>query len=864
MRNIFLAGVLFFGFISQPGFAVGQILWSSSGGSAWLTGSNWTGSSVPTGSQIAQFGANPTNNNGVGINFSNSTNTGTQTNGQRIQEVGAVELTSGRTSNAFLIGNSSSTAGATGTFRINSATVNSITNVSIMSASSQNITIQNTQGSGNQTMALSLGSTIDNKLVVNGSGNIVIASTMISNSGSTPLTIQGSGAGRVDITGTNTFTGDININGGEVRFAADGSIGNSANDIIIDGGRFATVSASTFTLGTGRQIFVGDGVGTAISVVNSGTLTYNDAIANKAGETGSWAKQGGGTLALGGVSTYTGATAINNGTLQLTTGNDRLPTGTTVSLGQAASANLGTLNLNGFNQQIAGLNSTSGTNGTTSNNTVTSSSAATLTLGGSGNYSYGDGTNENSGVITGAISIVKSGSGTQTFGDANTYTGTTTISNGTLSVSNIVVSSGSSHLGNATSAVVLGDATNKGSLSYSGTNAVYTRGFTLSAGGGQIDVSNSSTNLTLATNGITGSGGLTKGGSGTLTLSTANTFNGETLVSAGALSLNNVDALQNSTLNTGTSGSQSVSFAVAGTNTYNLGGLSGSDDLAIGSNSLSVGANGASTSYAGVLSSTGGGLTKTGSGTSTLSGANTYSGATSVDAGKLVVAAGGSISHSTSNFLVKNLAIAEVNGTVTASTVTINDGGTLTSSSLGTINATTVTINNGGILAGSGTIFANTTVYGSVNPGNSPGTLTNNGALVLTSTSVLNFELNESNQTIGGGVNDLIVVNGDLTLDGTLNVPGVTWTTNGTAASPLSWRLFTFSGLLTDNGLTLGTLPTLTGTPATQEWKLEVVTNQGGGGGYVNLNAVPEPSFALLLGGVLAGTVSLRRNRRSA
>jgi fibronectin-binding autotransporter adhesin len=236
------------------------------------------------------------------------------------------------------------------------------------------------------------------------------------------------------------------------------------------------------------------------------------------------------------------------------------------------------------------------------------------------------------------------------------------------------------------------------------------------------------------------------------------------------------------------------------------------------------------------------GLTKTGLGTLTLSGANTYNGATSVDAGKLVVATGGSISHSTSNFLVKNLAIAEVNGTVTASTVTINDGGTLT---------------------GTGTINANTTVNGTVNPGNSPGTLTNNGAFVLTSTSVLNFELNQADRTIGSGINDLIVVNGDLTLDGTLNVPGGTWTTNGTAASPLSWRLFTFSGFLTDNGLTLGTLPTLTGTPAPQEWKLEVVTNQVGGG-YVNLNAVPEPSFALLLGGVLAGTVSLRRNRRSA
>jgi autotransporter-associated beta strand protein len=157
-------------------------------------------------------------------------------------------------------------------------------------------------------------------------------------------------------------------------------------------------------------------------------------IANKSGETGAWAKQGGGTLRLGGISTYTGATAINNGTLQLTTGNDRLPTGTTVSLGQAASANVGTFDLNARSQQIAGLNSTTGTNATASNNTVTSSSAATLTLGGSGNYSYGDGTDANSGVITGAISVVKSGSGTQTFGDANTYSGTTTISSGTLAL----------------------------------------------------------------------------------------------------------------------------------------------------------------------------------------------------------------------------------------------------------------------------------------------------------------------------------------------------------------------------------------------------------------------------------------------
>ncbi len=78
------------------------------------------------------------------------------------------------------------------------------------------------------------------------------------------------------------------------------------------------------------------------------------------------------------------------------------------------------------------MNSTTGTNATASKNTVTSVGATTLTLGGSGTYSYGDSTAANSGQITGAISLVKAGSGTQTFGEANTYTGGTTISGGRL------------------------------------------------------------------------------------------------------------------------------------------------------------------------------------------------------------------------------------------------------------------------------------------------------------------------------------------------------------------------------------------------------------------------------------------------
>ena len=137
------------------------------------------------------------------------------------------------------------------------------------------------------------------------------------------------------------------------------------------------------------------------------------------------------------MSAYSGSTLINNGTVQLSTGDNRLPTGTVVNLGQSASANLGLFDLNGRNQEIAGLNSVTGINtSTTLKNTVTNSAAtAILTLSGSGSYAYGDGSTNNSGIITGAINLVKNGSGTQTLGDTNSYTGTTTVNTGTLALS---------------------------------------------------------------------------------------------------------------------------------------------------------------------------------------------------------------------------------------------------------------------------------------------------------------------------------------------------------------------------------------------------------------------------------------------
>ena len=284
------------------------------------------------------------------------------------------------------------------------------------------------------TCTVALGS-VTRTLTLGNGGNQVFNGVISGNSGSgITFAATPTGTGRFDIiNAANTFTGDITITGGEVRFTADGSLGNSSNAIIIDGGRFGIVSGGSVAVASTHAIKVGSTIGTSISAPGAaGVLTYNGVIEDKTGSTGSWAKQGAGTLQLGGVSTYTGNTAINNGILKPTAGNNRLPVITVVSIGQAAATNIGTFDLNGNDQEIGGLVSTTGTNATTGNNTVTSSSAATLTISGSGTYSYGDGSDVNSGIINGLISLVKTGSGTQILGDSNTYTGLTTVSGGTL------------------------------------------------------------------------------------------------------------------------------------------------------------------------------------------------------------------------------------------------------------------------------------------------------------------------------------------------------------------------------------------------------------------------------------------------
>lgn len=239
------------------------------------------------------------------------------------------------------------------------------------------------------------------------------------------------------------------------------------------------------------------------------------------------------------------------------------------------------------------------------------------------------------------------------------------------------------------------------------------------------------------------SGGVTKRGTGTLTLSAGNAYGGNTTVEAGTLILANTNATVNSTvvLNGG-----SLSFSAITNAT--VGGLAGSQDFALQNSgsaavALAVGNNGANTTYSGAMSGSGS-LNKIGGGTLTLWGTNTYSGTTSINAGML-----------------------RVNGSV--------------SGALGV--AANATLGGSGSVNGAATIQNN----GHVAPGNSPGTLTFTNGLSLNGGAILDLEL--------GTTSDLVRVSG-----GTLSAAGVT-TINVTDSGGFGYGNFT---LIDFTGATAG------------------------------------------------------------
>ncbi len=230
-----------------------------------------------------------------------------------------------------------------------------------------------------------------------------------------------------------------------------------------------------------------------------------------------------------------------------------------------------------------------------------------ISLSGSQTWNANNNTTTVGGIIGDGGSgyfLRKTGGSTLVLTGANTYSGPTFITAGTLQI------------GTATTGSVTGDYyMNGGNLSFARTDS-YTVGNAVRGGNGT----------------------LTKSGAGTLTLTSANTYQSATTISAGALQLNNAKAAQNSVVTI--SATNGLAFGT-GIGSFTLQGLSGASNEALvdsGANAvtLTVGSwrNTGSNTYSGILSGAGG-ITKIGKDTQALSGANTLTGSILVQGGTL-------------------------------------------------------------------------------------------------------------------------------------------------------------------------------------------------------------------------------------
>jgi len=172
-------------------------------------------------------------------------------------------------------------------------------------------------------------------------------------SGSTGLTLNNSGT--VALNTVNTYTGPTTINGGTLAVGADNALGSdpgtaTAGNLVLNGG---TLQATTgFTLNAKRGLAVGptsgSGTGT-IDVPGGQTLTYGGVVANNGAGTGGLTVTDTGTLSLSGTNTYTGATTVDSGELDVSAWG-----ATTLGTVTVGTSGTGTLGINGGTLNLGG------------------------------------------------------------------------------------------------------------------------------------------------------------------------------------------------------------------------------------------------------------------------------------------------------------------------------------------------------------------------------------------------------------------------------------------------------------------------------------------------------------------------------
>ena len=435
------------------------------------------------------------------------------------------------------------------------------------------------------------------------------------------------------------------------------------------------------------------------------------------------------------------------------------------TLSAASAVTLSQFNLPSVVTVAAGKTATIGSNVTYENTTAsTISITGTAAAGGS----------------AGTLIIDNGGKVDTTQSSSIIYVGSTTNTNGSLRATTVQVNAGGT-LSSATSIVVNG--------------LLKVNGGTVSAGGtGVIVIGNfadsnmpASANLTIDSGTVTAATGLRFGTSGGSTNS------------GGILNLNGGTLITPKVFSGGTASSSTVNFN-GGTLKATVN--NSSDFLNTNINNAVVKAGGAIIDTntfgvtilkalihdAGLGGTADGGLTKNSTGTLTLSGANTYTGNTTISGGTLALALAGTIANS-SVITVGSTAVLDL--TSKASGFSFGSGQTV--KGIGTIN----------IGSGKAVTFASGS---SLTPGNSIGTLSVTGDLILASGSSSTFELGTP------GTSDRTAVTGALTLGGTITLADNGGANGNGSASGGSYQIFTQTGVA---GGSFGTVTNnITGTRA--------------------------------------------------
>lgn len=602
-------------------------------------------------------------------------------------------------------------------------------------------------------------------------------------------TLRKDGAGTLVLSGANTYTGATQINGGILRANSSSAFGAPAAMILanvagaeLDLNGFDTSVTDLQQGGAlGGNITLG-GADLTIATGNNSATSY---FAGAINSTGSLIKNGAATQRLTGCSSsYTGSTTINGGVLAVACLTDG-GTASSIGISSAAASNLvingGTLRYIGtggstdrrFTLGASGGNAldASGTGAInfTSNAPATfaaANTAQTLTLTGTNTGDNKLATRlTNNG--TGVTSLAKTGTGTWILTNpASTYTGVTTISGGVLGVDKLANGGLASSLGASSAAasnLIIG---NGSTLRYTGAGDTTNRLFTLSAGVTFIESSGTGAIV------FTDTGPVTLAGANqnrTIALGGTNTGNNTLAGSIGDAGTGKTILAKNDSgtwVLTGNNTFTGNTVVNAGTLVLGNGGTKGSvvSDVIVAGGALAFNRSD-SYSYGGLISGAGG-ISQIGSGTTILTGNNSYTGATNVNSGTLLVNG----NQSAANGVTTVRASATLGGT--------------------------------GIVGGNVVVAGGTLAPGS----NGAGTLTINGNLSLDAASTLAMQFGQAS-TVGGALNDLIDVKGNLTLDGTLNVSA----TVGGTFGPGIYRIISYTGTLTDHGLDIGALPSGTG-----------------------------------------------------